>query len=208
MTQKAVKFLVILTTGISLVPVSIAAARSVAEEREKRTLDPLAATPLKAKEILFAKWIGSIIGYRWPLAGLASFLLLAALMGAIHPLAFPAFIIAWLIHAGFFSCFGLFFSIICRTTVQATILTGLTLIASVLPAFMEAEREPIQGMAVVALRVVSPVATFEGLTEDPFVNFHNQFVVSLSSLMPIAPLILWLWYLSLRRFKNTFRNGQ
>lgn len=211
--QEAVKFLVILATGISLVPVAIAAARSITEEREKRTIDPLAVTPLTAKEILFAKWIGSIFGYRWPLAGLASFLLVATLVGAVHPVAFPALIVAWLVHAAFFTSLGLLFTIICRTTVQATILTGLTLIASVLPAFMEIEMEPIQGIVVVAMRVVSPAASFRQLAEDPFVggihgpHFH-EFMGSTGCLVLNAPLILSLWYFNLRRFKNIVRNGQ
>src|SRR6266852_2607806 len=55
MTQEVLKNLALLITGLSLVPVGLAAARSVTEEREKKTLDPLAATPLGTKEILYAK---------------------------------------------------------------------------------------------------------------------------------------------------------
>src|SRR5207249_8257523 len=87
-TKEVVSYLAIIATAVSLVPVGVAAAQSITEEQEKRTLDSLAASPLEAKEILYAKWVGSIVGFRWVFIALASFLLLAVCGGKIEPMAF------------------------------------------------------------------------------------------------------------------------
>jgi ABC-type transport system involved in multi-copper enzyme maturation permease subunit len=208
-TREVIQFLVILALGISLLPVAVAAARSVTEEREKKTLDSLAATPLNTKEILDAKWLGSIVGFRWPFLALAVFLLLTTFAGAIHPLAFPLLLIAWIFYALYFSSLGLYFSTISRTTLQATLLTGLAMITSVLGTFFDEGRNSgVPYIVVLLIRALSPAAIFRVLVFDLPFNYGDSaasFFFSLTLLCMVTPVLMILAW---RRFKNTVRNGQ
>jgi hypothetical protein len=113
-----------------LVGVAIRAAGSFSSERDRQTLVSLLGTPLEGHEILWAKWLGAILSGRkvwWYLAGIW----LAALFTAgLHPLALPLLIITWTGYAMFLASLGVWFSLVSRTTLRATIWTMLTMLGT------------------------------------------------------------------------------
>jgi ABC-type transport system involved in multi-copper enzyme maturation permease subunit len=213
-TKEVVRYLAIIATAVSLVPVGVAASKSITEEREKKTLDSLAASPLEAKEILYAKCVGSIVGFRWLFIALASFLLLAVCGGEIEPVAFALLLFAWVIFAAFFSCLGLFFSTICKTTLQATIMIILAMIALVVPSFLGGDVIFLDNRDIIfypirqLIRHLSPVMTFRMLTFDTAFEGDSQLLTFFICFLIYVPITLLLWNLTGRRFKSAFRGGQ
>ena len=54
-----------LVAMLGLIAVGVRAATSVRNERKKDTMDALLTSPLSSEEILFGKWLGSILSVRW-----------------------------------------------------------------------------------------------------------------------------------------------
>jgi ABC-type transport system involved in multi-copper enzyme maturation permease subunit len=114
---------------LALLSVAVRAAGSISGERDRHTLDSLLLSPLPTDDILFGKWVGSILSPRWAWVYLGVVWFLAMLCGGLHPLAVPLLITAWFVFAAFFSTLGLWFSTVSRTTLRATIYTIFTAIA-------------------------------------------------------------------------------
>jgi ABC-type transport system involved in multi-copper enzyme maturation permease subunit len=113
-------------TGVGclmLLGVAVRASGSMSIERDKQTLDSLLTSPLRATEILYAKWLGSILSIRWAWAWLALIWGLGVVSGGLHFVAVPILPIAWLILAAFLGVLGLWFSLVCRTTLRANVWT-------------------------------------------------------------------------------------
>jgi ABC-type transport system involved in multi-copper enzyme maturation permease subunit len=111
---------------LGLLAVAVRAAGSLSGERDKQTLDGLLTAPLDASTILFAKWAGSIASIRWVWLWLGAVWLMGLVTEGLHVLAVPFVIIAWLVYAGVFATIGLWFSLVCRTSLRATMWTLLT----------------------------------------------------------------------------------
>jgi ABC-type transport system involved in multi-copper enzyme maturation permease subunit len=109
--------------------VAVRASSSLSGERDRQTMDALLTSPLETSSILFAKWLGSIASVRWAWAWLGSIWFLAVVTGGVQAAAVPAMIAAWFVYAGCFACVGLWYSLVCRTTLRATL---WTLIATVM----------------------------------------------------------------------------
>jgi ABC-type transport system involved in multi-copper enzyme maturation permease subunit len=110
--------------GLLLV-VGARAAASFSRERERQTLDSLLATPLDTRDILNAKWLGSVLSVRKGWWALAAIWGLGVLSGGIHPLAVFPLAAAWIAYALFVAGVGIWFSLNCRNTLRATIGTLL-----------------------------------------------------------------------------------
>jgi ABC-type transport system involved in multi-copper enzyme maturation permease subunit len=113
-----------------LLGVAVRAAGSFSGERDRQTLLSLLGTPLEGHEILGAKWLGSIVSGRkvwWYLAGIW---LAALLTGGLHPIALPLLVVAWACYALFLASLGLWFSLVSRNTLRATIWTMLTVLGT------------------------------------------------------------------------------
>jgi ABC-type transport system involved in multi-copper enzyme maturation permease subunit len=117
---------------VGLLAVALNAGESVTTEREKGTLDSLLASPLTGQEILFAKWLGSIVAVaRWALPWLGVIWGVALVAGALHVIALAALALTWLAYATAFASIGLWVSVVSKTTLRATVVTvGLALGAS------------------------------------------------------------------------------
>jgi ABC-type transport system involved in multi-copper enzyme maturation permease subunit len=111
-----------------LLAVAVRAAGSISGERDRRTLDELLTTPLRASSILFAKWLGSILSVRWAWLWLGLIAVLGVVTQGLHPAALLLLPCAWLVYAAVLSLVGLWFSMNCRTTLRATVWTLLTTI--------------------------------------------------------------------------------
>jgi ABC-type transport system involved in multi-copper enzyme maturation permease subunit len=110
---------------LMLLGVAAHAAGSISGERDRQTFDALLTSSLTASEMLYAKWLGSVLSMRWAWLWLGGIYLLAVLTGGMNFLALPLVVGAWFIFAGFVSVLGLWFSIVSRTTLRATVWTLL-----------------------------------------------------------------------------------
>lgn len=112
-----------IVASLVLLGIGIRAAGAVSGERDKQTLDSLLTSPLRTKEILFAKWLGSILSVRWALLWLCVIWALGALTGGLDRTCLPWLVLAWCVYAAFMAVLGLFFSTIHSTTQRASIWT-------------------------------------------------------------------------------------
>jgi ABC-type transport system involved in multi-copper enzyme maturation permease subunit len=115
-----------------LLQVALRAAGSVSGERDRQTLDGLLATPLENPAILCGKWAGSILCPRAAWVWLALVWAVGLFTGAVHWLAVPCFLLAWLVLAAALAALGLWCSVAARTTHRAIFLTLLTVTAVML----------------------------------------------------------------------------
>jgi hypothetical protein len=111
-----------------LLGVALRAATSISGERDRQTLDSLLTTPLETKDILSAKWYGSLWSVRWGWLWLGSIWLVGLASGSLHPLAVPLLLGAWKVYADVAAAIGLRFSLVSRTTLRAIVGTMLTVV--------------------------------------------------------------------------------
>jgi ABC-type transport system involved in multi-copper enzyme maturation permease subunit len=123
-------FVRITGTGVAcllLLAVAVRAASSVSGERDRQTLDLLLATPLETSSILAGKWLGSILSVRLACLWLLAIWGLGILTRGLFIPAALLLPIAILVYASFVATLGLWFSVVCKTTLRATVATFLTL---------------------------------------------------------------------------------
>src|SRR5262249_36496684 len=126
--SSVVRILGTLIACLMLLGVAVRAAGSTSGEREQQTLDCLLSTRLEARDILLAKWLGSILGVRrlgWILLSIG---IGGVVTRGLDTMAFVLLLIAWFAFAAFFASVGLSFSLVSRSTLRATIWTLLTII--------------------------------------------------------------------------------
>jgi ABC-type transport system involved in multi-copper enzyme maturation permease subunit len=106
---------------MALLAAAVRGSVALRVERDKDTLDALLTSPLTTREILFGKWVGCMWGLRWPALWLGSIYALGLLTGGLSPFAVPLLAGVILVYCGTLSMVGLWFSVVCRTTVRATV---------------------------------------------------------------------------------------
>ena len=111
---------------LTLLGVAVRASTTIRSEIDKDTFDALITTPMSSHAILFGKFIGCIFSVRFGWLWLGSILALGVVTEGIYVLALPMFLGAWLVYAVFFTMIGLWFSMVSRTTMRATVYTVLT----------------------------------------------------------------------------------
>jgi ABC-type transport system involved in multi-copper enzyme maturation permease subunit len=109
-----------------LLAVAARACSSISIERDRQTLDALLTSPLTTNNILFAKLLGNVFCVRKGWIWLGLIYGLGLLSGGLHPLAVPLLLGAWFVYATVVSGIGLWFSLVCKTTLRATIWTLFT----------------------------------------------------------------------------------
>ncbi len=117
--------------------VALSAARRVSRERQRQTLDSLLTVPSEREEILFAKWLGSLLSARglwWLPGGLWA---LGVVTGGLNPAALPLMLAALVVYLAFMTSLGLWFSTLYATSMRATLFTTLAaLVVLIVPGFM------------------------------------------------------------------------
>jgi ABC-type transport system involved in multi-copper enzyme maturation permease subunit len=187
---------------LTLVGVALRAAHSIAGEREQQTWDSLLATPLDSNEILFGKWLGSMLSMRWPCLWLGLCWYLGTISGAWPALILPLLLWAWAVYAAFLVDLGLWFSMSRTGTLQASLWTlgisaGLFLGAPLLldlfccglPTLIPA-RGPVGFTLPFRLFLLSPPGTLVWLVfqGDPYSAFYGSWG---DSLFVLPVLFLW-----------------
>jgi ABC-type transport system involved in multi-copper enzyme maturation permease subunit len=106
-----------------LLAVAMRASTSIGGERDRDTLDGLLMSPLQSKDILFAKWLGSLMSARWGWIWLGGIWAIGWFTGAMNHAAILLSIAAWLVYASTLAGVGIWYSLACRTTLRATMCT-------------------------------------------------------------------------------------
>jgi ABC-type transport system involved in multi-copper enzyme maturation permease subunit len=113
-----------------LLAVAVRASTAVTSERDRQTWDSLLTTTLGSTDILFAKWLGSILAVRWGWIWLGLIWALGLVTTGLHFLAFPLLLAAWIVYAAFLATLGLWYSTTCQTSLRATVWTLMTAITA------------------------------------------------------------------------------
>jgi ABC-type transport system involved in multi-copper enzyme maturation permease subunit len=152
---------------LALLSVAIHAAGSVSRERERHTFESLLTTPLAARDILLAKWLGSILSVRRIARALAALWVICTGVGGTRGLTLLAFAATWTIYAGCFAMLGLWFSVTRGSTRQATtwtLVAGVVLgLAHWLPWTVARPPEHLQMPHTVAFFGLTPPAALHWL---------------------------------------------
>jgi ABC-type transport system involved in multi-copper enzyme maturation permease subunit len=111
---------------LMLLMVVVRASTCISGERDRDTFDALLATPLSAEAILAAKLLGCLTSLRMAWLWFGSMVAIALLTGGIHLLAVPIVIVGWFIYAVFFTMVGMWFSMVCRSSLRASVFSVLT----------------------------------------------------------------------------------
>jgi hypothetical protein len=114
---------------LTLLNVAIRAAGSVTGEQERQTFDALLTSPLSSRDILFGKWLGSILSARGGWIWAISIFAVGVLAQGISILAVPLLLVAWCSYAAFAAGMGLWFSLYCRTSMRAVVAAVFAAIA-------------------------------------------------------------------------------
>ena len=116
-------------TGVGclmLLMMSTRAATCITHERERDTFDALITTPMSMEAMLSAKLLGTMMSLRMGWLWYGSMMAVAILSGGIHLLAVPLVLMAWFVYAVFFTMLGMWFSMACKSSMRATVLTVIT----------------------------------------------------------------------------------
>jgi ABC-type transport system involved in multi-copper enzyme maturation permease subunit len=114
-----------------LLLIGVNAAGRFSREFERQTLDNLLTVPDR-DGILFAKWLASILhvrGFAWFFAWLW---FIGILSGGLHPFSLLLIVVAGFVYAGFVASLGVWFSLVTRSTLRASIWTLLSVIGIML----------------------------------------------------------------------------
>ncbi len=111
---------------LSLLAVAVRASTAYSGERDRQTLDSLLTTPLDSTPILVAKWLGAVFSVRLAWVWLALVWGVGLATGGLSPWAVPVLVLAWAVFAGFEATVGLWFSLLSRSSLRATVWTLLT----------------------------------------------------------------------------------
>ena len=120
----------ILLVGQFCLVVAYRASGGIATERQRHTLDDLLTLPVDRRDILKAKWVGSLLkGWGWTLMYLP-ILLVPAAADKLNPLSTLFLVLAGLIHAVFFAGLGLFLSVVSSSVLAWQMRMGVVLLIS------------------------------------------------------------------------------
>jgi ABC-type transport system involved in multi-copper enzyme maturation permease subunit len=111
-----------------LLGIGLRAAGALSGERERQTLDGLLTSPLENRTILAAKAVASLRCVSWGWWFLGPVWIFGPLLGVLNPLAPLLLFVAWAIFATLVAVLGLWFSLLSRTTLRATVLTLLAVL--------------------------------------------------------------------------------
>lgn len=195
-----------LVACVLLLGVALRAAGAITTERERETLDGLLTTPMQSHDILFAKWLGSLVSVRWGWLWVGMIWLVALLSGALYPPAFLLLFITWLVHAGTLAGIGLWFSTVSQTTQRATLTTLVVVILLfTLPGLLWLLCTPIGlGDIEVLATIFSPPVALYWLFCDPqeFLYHELRGIGVLFGAFCYAMLSVFLWTFTRNRFRR------
>jgi ABC-type transport system involved in multi-copper enzyme maturation permease subunit len=112
-----------LVACLLLLGVAVRAATAISGERDRQTLDNLLTTPLSSTAILAGKWLGSVSSIGWGGLWLGSIWGISIACGGLDRVSLPLLLLAWIVYASLLATVGLWFSLVCRNSLHATLWT-------------------------------------------------------------------------------------
>lgn len=158
-----------------LVGVAIRAANTISGERDRVAWESLLSTPLEALTILGGKLWGSILSVRWGWAWIGVIWLVGLYEVSLYPLALPLFVFAWLIYAGLVAVVGMWFSLVCVTSLRALVCT-LFALGTLMVGFLI--------LPIYSSPAIRPVAL-----ADPFFDWLSRFQMGLAPPMVLGRML-------------------
>lgn len=121
--SNTVRRLTIVIGCFSALGAAIHAAGVFAGERDRQTMESLLATPLTNAAIIWGKWWGCFLSVRRAWYLLAAIWIVGAITEVVSPLHIPALVAACAIYVAFAASLGMWYSLVCRTTLRAMVWT-------------------------------------------------------------------------------------
>jgi len=115
--------------SLTILGLAVRASTSIGTERDKQNLRFAAHQPMDSNTILGAKFIGTMLSMRLAWVWLGIIWGLGIVTGGMHVFALPLVLAAWVIFAAFSTMLGLWFSMVAKTTMRATVYTMLVTLA-------------------------------------------------------------------------------
>jgi hypothetical protein len=191
-----IRVFAVIILGTAAISTLLQATCSVGREREQRTLDMLLTLPEDRADVLWAKWLGSVLRGRGLLIGLLFVLVIGAIGEGVVPLALPLIAVVAAVHLAFIASLGLFLSVAVPSTGRAGFMGALVLfLACVAPVTLS------PGGATWVAPVVW-VQCLPGQIEDA-TGRSGSFDISAGcwlGLVVYGLLTVCLWYLARARF--------
>jgi ABC-type transport system involved in multi-copper enzyme maturation permease subunit len=113
------RILTVILSCVLFLQVAVRAAGSVRGEKDRDTYDSLLTTTLTSSEILWGKWLGSLAGSRTLFFGLGVVWFVGLFGTGLSFFALPGLLIYVACCAAAMASIGLWFSVICTTTLRA-----------------------------------------------------------------------------------------
>jgi hypothetical protein len=125
------------------------AAGSITRERELHTLDGLLTLPTDHRIILGAKWLGSILRFRWLGYCLVAVWTVGLICGALHPVGGLLLALACAAHIAFLASLGVWLSLVSRNTLWANLgMAMIVLVVFVGPWALQAYSQLLLGIGL------------------------------------------------------------
>lgn len=131
-------FRVVLVLGTTVLCLGMAfrAANCFVRERERQTLTELLLLPLERWEILWAKWLGTLLRWRYLGYCVLAPLVLGLFVGIVHPLGALLMLVSMGTCLALVTTIGVWVSLISRTSLWANFTMALMLMIMFLGAFI------------------------------------------------------------------------
>jgi ABC-type transport system involved in multi-copper enzyme maturation permease subunit len=162
----------------TLFMVGVGAAGRLSREIEKQTLDTLLTLP-ERDDIMYSKWLASLLRVRPVLWFLVPLWLLALATGATHPICLLLLLLGCATYAVFLASLGLWFSTVCRSTVRATLMTFVSYTVGLIVLYL----------LLKCLEELTPLGNMNGTRE----------LLRVSEFVIFPPTVLWELFVPLRR---------
>jgi ABC-type transport system involved in multi-copper enzyme maturation permease subunit len=117
-----------ITACLAIVGAAIHTAGAFSGERDRQTLDSLLTTPLENRAIVWGKWWGGFLSVRKAWYCLAAIWVVGLITSTLRPFAVPLLVLACLVYTALAASVGLWFSLVCRTTLRAMFWTLIVLV--------------------------------------------------------------------------------
>jgi ABC-type transport system involved in multi-copper enzyme maturation permease subunit len=177
--------------------VALNAANRMTRERQRRTLDTLLMLPYSHAQILFSKWLASILSVRGLFAILLGLWAMGLVTGGLHIVALPLLIATVIVYLAFFASVGLWFSTVCKTPLRANLYT-IAVVLAVL--FGSTQKNTISYLTLSSANVAREIQ-FSRELEFSLSYFYRFICVEIVGLHVYMAAALLVWLLTLMRFR-------